>query len=176
MEESVTPRTASPFLWVVDPLDGTTNYAHGLPIFSASLGLEIDGEAVLGAVFDATRQELFVAERGAGATLNGEPIHVSSATGLGQSMLCTGFPYDIHQSRADVVGLLCLKQAPEGGESQIVSPRGEVLVSAGDRSEVLKVIDINIDEADNKNINSANNLLSDRVPSIYAPIAKRSVK
>ncbi len=62
------------------------------------------------------------------------------------------------------------------GESQIVSPRGEVLVSAGDRSEVLKVIDINIEEADNKNINSANNLLSDRVPSIYAPIAKRSVK
>lgn len=91
--------------WVFDPLDGTTNYAHGLPIFSASLGFEIDGEALLGAVFDATRQELFVAERGAGATLNGEPIHVSSAAGLGQSMLCTGFPYDIHQSRADVVGL-----------------------------------------------------------------------
>lgn len=91
--------------WVFDPLDGTTNYAHGLPIFSASLGFEIDGEAVLGAVYDATRQELFVAERGAGATLNGEPIHVSAATGLGQSMLCTGFPYDIHQSRDEVVGL-----------------------------------------------------------------------
>lgn len=91
--------------WVFDPLDGTTNYAHGLPIFSASLGFEVDGDAVLGAVYDATRQELFVAEKGAGATLNGEPIRVSSAARLGESMLCTGFPYDIHQSRDAVVGL-----------------------------------------------------------------------
>jgi myo-inositol-1(or 4)-monophosphatase len=57
--------------WVFDPLDGTTNYAHGLPIFSASLGFEIDGVAMVGAIYDPTRRELFVAERGAGATLNG---------------------------------------------------------------------------------------------------------
>lgn len=91
--------------WVFDPLDGTTNYAHGMPIFCASLGFEIDGEAVLGAVFDPTRQELFVAERGEGATLNGEPIRVSEAGSLADSMLCTGFPYDIHRSRDEIVGL-----------------------------------------------------------------------
>ena len=88
-----------------DPLDGTTNYAHGLPIFCASLGFEIDGVAVLGAVYDPTREELFVAERGAGATLNGEPMQVSQAPTLGESMLCTGFPYDIHQTREEVVAL-----------------------------------------------------------------------
>jgi myo-inositol-1(or 4)-monophosphatase len=91
--------------WVFDPLDGTTNYAHGLPIFSASLGFEVDGEAVLGAVFDPTRQELFVAERDKGATLNGQPIHVSAAATLDDSMLCTGFPYDIRRTRDEVVGL-----------------------------------------------------------------------
>lgn len=91
--------------WVLDPVDGTTNYAHGLPIFCASLGLEVDGEAVLGAVFDPTRQELFVAERGRGATLNGVPIHVSAGSRLPEAMLCTGFPYDIHTSREEVVGL-----------------------------------------------------------------------
>lgn len=107
-EEFSTDVSAEPVegpCWVFDPLDGTTNYAHGLPIFSASLGLEIDGEAVLGAVYDATRGDLFVAERGQGATCNGVPIHVSEAERLGESMLCTGFPYDIHQSREEVVGL-----------------------------------------------------------------------
>lgn len=91
--------------WVFDPLDGTTNFAHGLPIFCASLGLEIDGVAVLGAVYDATRGDLFVAERGQGATWNGVPIRVSRTQRLGDAMLCTGFPYDIHQTRDDVVGL-----------------------------------------------------------------------
>ena len=65
--------------WVFDPLDGTTNYAHGLPIFCASLALEIDGRADVGAVYDPTRQELFTAERGEGAFLNGEPLRVSAA-------------------------------------------------------------------------------------------------
>jgi myo-inositol-1(or 4)-monophosphatase len=92
-------------VWVFDPLDGTTNYAHGLPIFCASLGFEVDGVAVLGAVYDPTREALFVAERGEGATLNGEPLRVSEATSLGESMLCTGFPYDVHQSRDEIVGL-----------------------------------------------------------------------
>jgi myo-inositol-1(or 4)-monophosphatase len=92
-------------VWVFDPLDGTTNYAHGLPIFCSSLGFEIDGVAMLGAVYDPTREALFVAERGEGATVNGMPLRASSATSLGESMLCTGFPYDVHQTRDEVVGL-----------------------------------------------------------------------
>jgi len=91
--------------WVFDPIDGTNNYAHGLPIFCASLALEIDGRAMVGAVFDPTREELFVAERGGGALLNGEPIHVSDASSLIESMLVTGFPYDIHKRIPEIVGL-----------------------------------------------------------------------
>src|SRR5437762_5549217 len=91
--------------WVFDPIDGTTNYAHGLPIFCASLGLEIDGRAEVGAVYDPTRRELFTAERGGGAFLNGRPIHVSSAATLLDAMLVTGFPYDVHQRVEEIVGL-----------------------------------------------------------------------
>ena len=67
------------FCWVFDPLDGTTNYAHGLPIFCASLALEVDGVAMVGAVYDPNRRELFTAERGVGAWLNGAPLRVSGA-------------------------------------------------------------------------------------------------
>jgi myo-inositol-1(or 4)-monophosphatase len=80
--------------WVVDPLDGTTNYAHGLPIFSVSIALVMRGEAVLGVVHDPMRDETYVAERGEGATLNGEPIGVSDTGELIQALLVTGFPYD----------------------------------------------------------------------------------
>jgi myo-inositol-1(or 4)-monophosphatase len=80
--------------WVVDPLDGTTNYAHGLPIFSVSIALERRGEAVLGVVHDPMRGETYVGERGEGATVNGEPIGVSDTGDLIQSLLVTGFPYD----------------------------------------------------------------------------------
>lgn len=86
------------YRWVFDPLDGTTNYAHGLPVFCASLALEIDGEAEVAAVYDATRRELFTAERGVGAWLNGEPLKVSSTSALIEAMLVTGFPYDVHQN------------------------------------------------------------------------------
>lgn len=91
--------------WVFDPLDGTTNYAHGLPIFCSSLALAIDGEAVVGAVYDPNRRELFTAERGGGARLNGVSIHVSNAPVLLDSMLVTGFPYDVHEVLDDVIGL-----------------------------------------------------------------------
>jgi myo-inositol-1(or 4)-monophosphatase len=91
--------------WVFDPIDGTNNYAHGLPIFCSSLALEIDGEPVIGAVYDPTRKELFVGERGGGAFLNGEPIHASGAATLVESMLVTGFPYDIHKRIPEIVGL-----------------------------------------------------------------------
>jgi myo-inositol-1(or 4)-monophosphatase len=91
--------------WVFDPIDGTTNYAHGLPIFCASLALEIDGVAELGAVYDPNRRELFTAERGRGAWLNGDPIRVSSADRLTDAMLVTGFPYDVHERVGEIVGL-----------------------------------------------------------------------
>jgi myo-inositol-1(or 4)-monophosphatase len=91
--------------WVYDPLDGTTNYAHGLPIFCSSLALEIDGRPEVGAIYDPTRRELFTAERGRGAFLNGAPLKISSTTNLVDALLVTGFPYDVHQQGADLVGL-----------------------------------------------------------------------
>lgn len=80
--------------WIVDPLDGTTNFAHGFPWFAVSIALEVRGEVVLGAVFNPHNNELFVAERGRGATLNGRPLCVSSTGVLEQAMLATGFAYD----------------------------------------------------------------------------------
>jgi myo-inositol-1(or 4)-monophosphatase len=91
--------------WVFDPLDGTTNYAHGVPIFCSSLALEIDGRAEVGAVYDPTRRELFTAERGGGARLNGAPLAISTTTTLLDALIVTGFPYDVHQHGADLVGL-----------------------------------------------------------------------
>jgi len=82
-------------LWYIDPLDGTVNYAHNIPIFSVSIAYQEGGEIQLGAVCDPMRQECFSAERGKGAWLNGVPIHVSHQTQLDQSLLVTGFPYDI---------------------------------------------------------------------------------
>jgi len=96
----------SRYRWVFDPLDGTTNYAHGLPIYCASLGLEIDGRREVGAVFDPSRKELFTAERGEGAYLNGQRLAVSDTTALLDSLLVTGFPYDMHkQSGGELVDL-----------------------------------------------------------------------
>jgi len=91
--------------WIFDPIDGTSNYAHGLPIFCASLALEIDGVAEVAAVFDPTRGELFTAERGGGAFVNGRPLRVSSADRLVDAMLVTGFPYDVHSRVDEIVGL-----------------------------------------------------------------------
>jgi myo-inositol-1(or 4)-monophosphatase len=91
--------------WIFDPLDGTTNYAHGLPIFASSLALEIDGEVVVGAIYDPTRRELFTATRGGGAYLNGAPMRASSTASLIDALLVTGFPYSIHEERGDLVGL-----------------------------------------------------------------------
>lgn len=80
--------------WVIDPLDGTTNFAHGYPCFCVTLALEYDGEIVIGVTFDPTRNELFAAERGRGASLNNKPIRVSPTEQLGDALLVTGFPYD----------------------------------------------------------------------------------
>jgi len=82
----------SDYRWYVDPLDGTTNFAHGYPVFCVSIGLEHRGELTAGVLYDPTRDELFAAERGGGATLNGKPIRVSRTAKLSESILGTGFP------------------------------------------------------------------------------------
>ncbi len=84
--------------WIVDPLDGTTNYAHGIPVFGVSIALEVDGQPRLGVVYDPNLDECFVAERGNGARLNGERLSVSETPVLNESLLATGFPYSIRES------------------------------------------------------------------------------
>jgi myo-inositol-1(or 4)-monophosphatase len=80
--------------WVIDPLDGTTNFAHGYPCFCVTLALEHNGEVVIGVTFDPTRNELFAAEKGKGSTLNNKPIRVSETDELVNALIVTGFPYD----------------------------------------------------------------------------------
>ncbi len=84
--------------WIVDPLDGTTNYAHGVPLFAVSIALERAGRVVLGVVYDPCHDELYVAERGEGATLNDRPLRVSETATIDESLLATGFPYDIRET------------------------------------------------------------------------------
>jgi myo-inositol-1(or 4)-monophosphatase len=86
--------------WIVDPLDATTNYAHGVPIYAVSIALEVVREVTLGVISDPSRRELFVAERGRGAWLGDQPLQVSTAEVLDESLLATGFPYDIRPTRA----------------------------------------------------------------------------
>jgi len=87
----------SEWKWIIDPLDGTTNYAHGYPCFCVTIALEYQGEIVIGVTFDPTRDELFAAERGNGATLNGRQIRVSKTESLSDALLVTGFPYDTRE-------------------------------------------------------------------------------
>ncbi len=101
-EEAGTTAGRSGRRWIVDPLDGTTNYAHGLPIFAVSIALEIERRVVLGVVYDPPRDELFVAERGQGAFVNDSALAVSSAATLDESLLATGFPYNIRETRANL--------------------------------------------------------------------------
>lgn len=93
-EEGHGTQQVSEYLWVIDPLDGTVNYAHGFPIFAVSVALRKGDETILGVVYDPLRDEMFAAEKGAGATRNGQPIHVSNTGRLQNSLLATGFPYD----------------------------------------------------------------------------------
>jgi len=91
--------------WVFDPVDGTTNYAHGLPIFCCACSLERRGQPIVAAIYDPSRRELFSAERGVGAWLNGTPLRVSTADTLIDSLLCTGFPYTVHTEADYLLGL-----------------------------------------------------------------------
>jgi myo-inositol-1(or 4)-monophosphatase len=103
---AVAERDAVPeHCWVFDPVDGTTNYAHGLPIFCSSLALEIRGVPSVAAIYDPSRRELFTAERGYGAWLNGAPLRVSTASTLIDALLCTGFPYSVQHDPGALVAL-----------------------------------------------------------------------
>ncbi len=91
-EENGLVDTGSKYRWYVDPLDGTTNFAHGYPVFCVSMGLEHKGERIAAVVYDPTRDEMFTASKGSGAQLNGEPIHVSKTPTLAETIGATGFP------------------------------------------------------------------------------------
>jgi len=97
-EQGRVDHSPSPYLWIIDPLDGTTNFAHGYPAYCVSIGLEYHGRCILGVIFDPSRDELFTAVEKGGAHLNGNPIHVSGTTTLGDSLLVTGFAYDIRDT------------------------------------------------------------------------------
>jgi myo-inositol-1(or 4)-monophosphatase len=100
-EEAGLQEGGSGIRWIVDPLDGTTNYAHGFPHFAVSIGAWQDGAGVAGVIYDPLRDELFAAARGHGASLNGKPIHVSSTGELHRALLGTGFAYNVHEARID---------------------------------------------------------------------------
>jgi myo-inositol-1(or 4)-monophosphatase len=91
-EEGGRAALEAPLRWYIDPLDGTTNYAHGYPMWNVTLALAKNEEVIAGVVYDPLNRELFAAERGAGARLNGAPIHVSKAPNLNESLVSTGFP------------------------------------------------------------------------------------
>lgn len=102
-EEAATGTTdaTSRFRWIIDPVDGTTNFAHGLQLFCVSIALEVDGRVELGVVYDPSGDELFTAERGGGARLNGRPLAVSTQRTLVDGLLCTGFPYSVREDRKE---------------------------------------------------------------------------
>jgi myo-inositol-1(or 4)-monophosphatase len=104
-EAGLAAAPAGEFRWILDPVDGTTNFAHGLALFSVSIALEIRGELALGVVYDPIGEEIFTAERGQGARLNGTPIRVSAVGTLVDALLCTGFPYSIREERRRQVHL-----------------------------------------------------------------------
>jgi myo-inositol-1(or 4)-monophosphatase len=103
-EEDTQPRSRpgpdAPPTWIIDPLDGTTNYVHDCPLYCVSIGLEAAGQLVVGVVFDPSRQEMFAAAAGQGAWLNGRRLRTSKATTLGEALLATGFPPDVRGQEA----------------------------------------------------------------------------
>jgi myo-inositol-1(or 4)-monophosphatase len=97
-EESGGSTSEAEYRWIIDPLDGTTNFLHGLPIFSVTIGVEHRGEIVAGVIYNPNMEELFVAEKGSGAFLNGKRISVSGNSELINSLVVTGFPYNIAEN------------------------------------------------------------------------------
>jgi myo-inositol-1(or 4)-monophosphatase len=97
-EESGRHDSSDEYLWIIDPLDGTTNFAHGLPIFSVSIGLQKNNEMICGVVYDVMRDAMYTSEKGSGAFCNGRRLHVSTNDDIEKSVLVTGFPYNVHDN------------------------------------------------------------------------------
>ncbi|MBP7273494.1 MAG: inositol monophosphatase [Saprospiraceae bacterium] len=115
VEEQTVAWHSSDYLWVVDPLDGTTNFLHNLPWFAVSVGLQYKGTDIMGIVYDVMNRQLYYAWLGGGAYLQGQRLHVSSTTTLQQSLLVTGFPYYDYSKSAPYLQLLNhLTQATRG--------------------------------------------------------------
>lgn len=104
-EEGSSKDTESDFLWVIDPLDGTVNYAHRMPVYSVSIALLYKGKSIVGAVYDPEKKEMFSAALGLGANLNGKKIKVSKETKLKRSLLATGFAYNIQSAKLNNLGM-----------------------------------------------------------------------
>jgi myo-inositol-1(or 4)-monophosphatase len=102
-EESAPISRGSEYRWIIDPLDGTTNYAHGYPVFCVSVALQRRNQVILGVVYNPMLEELFVAERGKGAFLQESKICVSSTRGLAEGLVATGFPYDVRENCRDTL-------------------------------------------------------------------------
>jgi myo-inositol-1(or 4)-monophosphatase len=96
-ESGISHHAQADYCWIIDPLDGTTNFAHGFPCFAVSIGIEHQGELIAGVIYDPSRDELFAAERGAGATLNDKKIRVSEISQMEKALLVSGFPYDVRE-------------------------------------------------------------------------------
>ena len=114
-EQGLQDSPQHPIKWIIDPLDGTVNFAHGFPMYNVSIGVEYQGNCVIGAIYDPTRDELFLGQQGRGATLNGTPIHVSTTTTLEQALLVTGFAYDIHTATDNNLKEFCAFAVRAGG-------------------------------------------------------------
>jgi len=104
-EESAGHKGSSEYAWVIDPLDGTTNFAHGFPVFSVSIGVTKGTEVIAGCVYDVMRDDLYCAEKGGGSYRNDKKLNVSSTEILGRSLLVTGFPYDIAGNPYNAAGI-----------------------------------------------------------------------
>lgn len=114
-EESGEDKTASEYRWIIDPIDGTVNYAHGIPICAVSIGVELKGSMIMGAVYNPLLNEFFFAEKGKGAVLNGKTINVSEKNAVIDACLVTGFPYtylDMPNGPLDVFNRLIRKGVP----------------------------------------------------------------
>lgn len=105
-EEGTSDKQGTEYNWIIDPLDGTTNYLYGIPVYCTSVALMQNDELVLGVIFDPERDECFAAAKGQGATLNGRPISVSQERKLEYSLLATGFPYDDQGREKDFMNIL----------------------------------------------------------------------
>lgn len=96
-ESGISAHESDEYTWIIDPLDGTTNFSHGFPCYAVSIGVEHKGESIAGVIYDPSRDELFAAERGAGATCNGQKIRVSEIETLERALVVSGFPYDVRE-------------------------------------------------------------------------------